>query len=172
MTKRTLFIILSLVALTLIGALLMFMNRDKSGPLMQRMSLREKVTLEIIQDGNKNLANDDLQKINSELLIVLNGHNNALSAAFKKNNMPPVETKKMDNPETSKPVLEKLRTAKLNARYDETYRSALKLQLESLNELSRELHKITKSKSLKEALSTQYTDVAKYIKQLHELTPA
>lgn len=172
MTKRTLFIVVGLVGVILMGVLLLTLSADRSGPLMQRMSLRQKVTLQLLQDGRKNIRNDDLQKINSELILLLTGHTTRLEAAFKKNNMPKIDLKKMQNPETSKPLLEKLNTAKLNARYDETYRSTLILQLQSLNQLSQELYKKTKSTSLKTVLSAQYKDIARYLKQLDALPPA
>lgn len=169
MTKRTLFIIIGLIVVVVVGLLLLSTTGDKSGPLMLRMSLREKVTMDIVKDGQKNIINDDLVKINSELSIILSGHSTKLDAAFKKNKMPTAKKAGIEDPETSKPILSKLNTAKLNARYDEIYRTTLKLQLQSLNQLGQELYGKTKSTSLKKALSDQYTDVAKYIKQLDAL---
>ena len=167
-TKRSLLLIISGAFAVIAGAFMLFASGDRSGPLQQRLSARQATTLAIIDDGKKNLTDDELQKLNSELSIVLLSDNNKLTAALAA-----AGTKKADKATTAAEAdaatFEKLKTAKLNAQYDSTYQTVLSQKLESLMALSQELHGKTKKKQLKAVLAEEYTHLATYQKALEEL---
>lgn len=170
MTKRMLFIVLGIAAALVAAVVLMFVSSDKSGPLQQRLSARQAAAISIINDGQKNLQSDDLQKLNSELKLVLLGDTLKLEAGFKALGMKKVE-KEIVAAEADTATLAQLKTAKLNAQYDDTYRTVLTQKLESLRALVQELHGATKSKSLKAILNDEYKHLGIYLTALETQTP-
>jgi len=168
MTKKTLFMILAAVVVIAVAIVLVVSSQDNSGQLQQRLSARQATTLKIIADGQKNIGDDDLGKLNSELNIILSSDNNELQAALKTAGMKKVD-KKITAAEADLDTFKKLATAKLNAQYDTAYRSVLTQKLESLRALMRELHDATNSRSLKAALSLEYKHVNEYLDTLSKL---
>jgi len=167
MTKRTLFVALAVIAAIAAGAFMLLGSQDNSGQLQQRLSARQATTLRLIADGQKNIESDDLAKLNSELSIVLTGDNVTLQSALKTAGMKKAD-KTVVAAEADTETFTKLKTAKLNAQYDASYKNVLIQKLESLQALLQELHGKTKSKSLKSALATEYEHVARYHKTLSE----
>lgn len=168
MTKRTFFVVLLVIVAVVAGLLLFLASRDNSGQLQQRLSARQATTLRIIADGKKNIANDNLAKINSELGIVLLSDNVKLQEALATAGLKKVD-KDVTAAEADADTFAQLNTAKLNAQYDASYRNILTLKLESLQALAQEIHGKTRSKSLKAALTTEYEHLALYHKMLTEL---
>lgn len=162
-------IILAIIAVLVGGFMLIAAGSDNSAQLMQRLSARQGTTLKLIADGQKNLTDDNLQKINSELTLVLLSDSTLVQSELTKAGI----AKKMDKDivasEADSATFDKLATAKLNAQYDTTYRVTLTQKLESLNALLRELHDKTKSKSLKTALAAEYKHLGDYIDELEKL---
>ena len=162
-------IILAVIAVLVAGFMLLAAGSDNSGQLMQRVSARQATTLKLIADGQKNLSDDDLQKLNSELSLIMLSDSAHVQSEMTKAGI----AKKMDKDivaaEADSATFDKLATAKLNAQYDTTYRTTLGQKLESLSALLRELHDKTKSKSLKTTLAAEYKHLSGYIDQLEKL---
>lgn len=167
-TKRTFMIILLVIAALVGGSLLLLGGSDNSGTLLQRASARQATTQRLVADGQKNITNDDLSKLNSELSILLAGSTPALQAEVSKAGIKSLD-KAIVAAEADVATFEKLATAKLNGQYDSTYRGVLAQKLESLLALFEELNGKTNSKSLKTMLSTDYEQLSGYVKTLETL---
>lgn len=169
MSKKTLFIVLALVGALIVGGIMLMSSGDKSGPLQQRLSARHAATLTVITDGQKNIQNDELSKLNSELKIVLLGDIQTFDATVSTLGKKQKPNKTIVADEANKTSLEKLKDAKLNAQYDTTYEGLLTQKLESLRALVTELHDNTSYKRLKAVLATEYAHLTTYINALTEL---
>jgi hypothetical protein len=167
-TKRTFMIILLVIAALVGGSLLLIGGSDNSGTLLQRASARQATTQRLVADGQKNITNDDLSKLNSELSILLAGSTPALQAEVSNAGIKSLD-KAIVAAEADAATFEKLATAKLNGQYDSTYRGVLAQKLESLLALLEELNGKTNSKSLKTTLATDYEQLAGYVKTLETL---
>lgn len=168
MTKRTLLFVIGAV-LALGAALFMLLaSGDSSGQLQQRAKARQATLLALIADGQKNIVNDDLAKLNAELSIILLGDDAALQAGLKTAGLKKVD-KTITAAEADAETFEKLADAKLNAQYDTLYRSTLAQKLESHRALLQELHSKTKSRSLKSALASEYEHLGIYLNALEKL---
>ena len=166
---RLVLIVLVIVAVLVGGFMLLVAGSDNSGQLMQRLSARQATTLKLIANGQKNLNDDNLQKINSELNLILLSDNTFVQGELSKAGMAKKMDKNIAAAEADSATFDKLASAKLNAQYDSTYRVTLTQKLESLSALLRELHDKTKSKSLKSALSAEYKHLSGYIDDLEKL---
>ena len=124
MTKRTLLLIIGGVLALGVAVFLLLASGDNSGQLQQRLSARQDTTLKLIAEGQKNISDDDLAKVNSELSIILHGDDTALSAALKTAGLKKVD-KVIKAAEADTESFDALTTAKLNAQYDSTYQNIL-----------------------------------------------
>lgn len=163
-------IVLALIALVVGGLMLIVASSDNSGQLMQRLSARHATTLKLVADGQKNLTDDNLQKINSELNIILLSDSARVQTELASAGIAKKLDKEIVAAEADSTTFDKLASAKLNAQYDSTYRTILIQKLESLTVLLRELHDKTKSKSLKTALSSEYQHLTGYLNELEKLS--
>jgi hypothetical protein len=169
-SHRIFLIILVLVIAVIVGMLLIFAGSDSTGTLQQRLSARQETTLKLVQDGQKNISGGDLSKLNSELTIVLIGDNAAIQAALTSAGLKEVD-KAIVAAEADNATFEQLKSAKLNAQYDTTYRRVLTQKIESLRSLLQELHKSTKIQSLKPPLAAEYEHLGTYLNALTIRTP-
>lgn len=164
LSGRMLIIAGLLLVAILAGVSLMVAGQDKSGPLAQRLTYRLDALEDILKDGKKNASSDKLRKITSETSILLIGDITSFKAVA-----PEVKGKKpatVVEAESSKPSLERLKTAKVNGTYDTAYTSELTTKLESTTALIRELHGETRSKKLRTALNTMHQHLAQIEKDL------
>lgn len=164
LSGRMLVIIGVLLVAVLVGIGLIVANQDKSGPLSQRLTYRLDAFEDILKDGKKNASSDKLSKITSETSILLAGDMTALKAVI-----PELKGKKpatIVDAESSKPSLERLKTAKINGTYDNTYTSELTTKLGSTTALVRELHSETRSKKLRAVLNTMHQHLTQVEKDL------
>lgn len=168
MTKRTLLLIIGGLVAVIVGGALLIASQDNTGQLQQRLSARQATTLKLIADGQKNISDDDLAKINSELSLILIGDNTTLTAALKTAGLKKVDPA-TKSAEADAESFEALTTARINAQYDSAYQNILMQKLESLQALLKELHGKTRSKSLKAAVATEYSHVTNYLSQLETL---
>ena len=166
-SKKAFLIVLVLLAAVAAGAFMLLGSGDKSGTLQQQMSARQATTQRIIEDGQKNISSDELSKLNSELRLVLIGDTNVLQGALATAGIKKIE-KSINTAEADTASFDTLKDAKLNAKYDATYRNVLTQKLESLRALTTELHDETKSKPLKAALEAQYAHLTIYLNALAE----
>ena len=166
---RLVVIVLAVIAVLAGGFMLIAASSDNSGHLMQHLSVRQATALKLITDGQKNLTDDNLQKINSELNIILLSDSALVQGELSKAGMAKKIDKEIAAAEADSTTFDKLASAKLNAQYDSTYRATLVQKLESLSGLLRELHDKTKSKSLKAALATEYKHLNGYVDELEKL---
>lgn len=161
---RMLVIIGLLLVAVLAGVGLTLANQDKSGPLSQRLTYRLDALEDILKDGKKNASSDKLRKITGEASILLAG-----DMATLKTVAPEVKGKKpaaVVEAESSKPSLERLKTAKINGTYDSAYTSELTTKLEATTALTRELYDKARSKKFREALNTMHQHLAQLEKDL------
>lgn len=161
---RFLVIVIVLVLAVLAGLGLMIANRDNSGPLSQRLSLRLDALGDILNDGKKNASSDKLKKLTAEASILLAGDKAAIDSK-----LPSKKAKlsaSITEAENSKQSIERLKAAKINAAYDAAYTSELTAKLESSRALVRELYNETRSKSFKEILNTAHQHLAQIEKDL------
>ena len=170
MTPRTFLIVLGMIVAIVAGVLLLFAGSDSTGTLQQRLSARQATTLKLVADGQKNITNDDLKKLNSELSIVLNGDSVTVQAALAAAGMKKVE-KTITADEADLQTFEELKSAKLNGQYDSTYRRVMTQKLESLRALLQELHGATKIRELKPSLAAEYKHLGVYLENLQTLEP-
>lgn len=168
MTKRTLMLVVGGLVAVVVGAVLLMASQDNSGQLQQRLYARQATTLKLVADGQKNISDDDLAKINSELSIILNGDNKALTTALKTAGLKKIDAA-IKSAEADTESFEALATAKLNAQYDDAYRNMLTQKLETLHALLKEVHSKTRSSSLKTAIAAEYKHLTPYINALTEL---
>ncbi len=157
-------VIIVLLVAVLIGAGLMLANRDNTGPLSQRLSLRLEALEDILKDGKKNASSDKLRKVTGETSLLLAGDKTAIQAAIPKTKAKVSATTLAA--ESVKPALERLKTAKINAAYDSAYASELTAKVEATSALIKELYGETRSKSLKEALNAAHQHLAQAQKDL------
>lgn len=168
MTHRTFLLVLLLVGAIITGMLMMFASSDNTGQLQQRLSARQETTLKLVADGKKNITDDRLAKLNSELSIVLTGDNTAIQAALKSAGLKKVE-KTILADEADLATFEQLGSAKLNGQYDTTYRRVMTQKIESLMSLLQELHDATKIKDLKPSLAAEYKHLGTYLDAMNKL---
>jgi hypothetical protein len=166
---RLVIIILLVAAVVIGGFMLLAAGSGNDGQLMQRLSARQATTLKLVTDGQKNLSDDNLQKINSELNLILLSDGSLVQAELVKAGLAKKMDKNIAAAESDTTTFDKLASAKLNAQYDGTYHTTLVQKLESLSALLRELHDKSNSKSLKSALSTEYRHLTGYINELEKL---
>lgn len=168
MTHRTFLVIVLLTVAIVAGLIMMFASSDSTGQMQQRLSARQTTTLKLIADGQKNLTDDNLAKLNSELNIVLLGDDREIQDALKAAGLKKVE-KAVIADESDTETFSQLKTAKLNAQYDATYRRVLAQKLEALRSLLEELHGATKIKGLKPSLAKEYQHLGTYLESLNKL---
>jgi hypothetical protein len=168
MTPRMFLIILGMVGAIVVGILLMFASSDSTGTLQQRLSARQATTLKLVADGQKNITDPDLKKLNSELSIVLQGDSVAVGSALTAAGMKKVE-KTITADEADTQTFEELKAAKLNGQYDTTYRRVMTQKLESLRALLQELHGATKIRELKPSLASEYQHLGLYLEAFEKL---
>lgn len=164
-SARLVFLVLAVLAVLVGVFLLVASSSDGSRQLLERLSARQATTLKLLADGQKNLTDDNLSKLNSELTLVLLSDTNALDTELSKAGIKKID-KDILASETDEATFDKLKTAKLNGQYDTAYRTVLTQRLESLRSLLRELHDKTKSKSLKSVTNAEYTHLSGYINSL------
>lgn len=152
LSGRTVLIVAGLLVAVLVGAGLMVANRDNTGPLSQRLTLRLGALEDILKDGKKNASSDKLKKITSEASLLLAGDMTAISGAVPKSKAKPSKT--VAASEDSAASIARLKDAKINATYNSAYESELTTKLEASSALIHELYNETRNKSLKEALNT------------------
>lgn len=157
-------IIVVLVVAVLAGVGLMIANQDSSGPLSQRLVLRMEALDDILKDGKKNVSSDKLKKITAEASILLAGDMAAIETKLPSKK--PKLSKSITAAEDSKPSIERLKNAKINATYDSSYASELTAKVEATRALVRELYNETRSKSFKEILNTTHLHLAQIEKDL------
>jgi hypothetical protein len=165
LTARAWMILGAMVAAILAGIFLLFGSQDQSGTLQQRVSARQTTTLKLVADGQKNLKDADLSKLNSELSIVLAGDDSAVQAALKNAGMKKID-KEITAAEADEDTFKSLSTAKISGRYDTAYQDTLVQKLDSLRALLAELHGATRNKPLKAVLDTEYQHLGGYLKTL------
>jgi phage-related protein len=158
-----------LVVALLIGGFVIFKSKDTSGVLRQQLRERQAATLLILDDGQKNISDENLAKVNSELSLIMKGDNTAIQSALKE-----LKTKKSSKEtiaaESAGDTLSRLKISKLNGVYDATYRLAITQKIDSLHALLKEIYTKTHSKSLKTAIGTEYDHLTTFLDRLNTPT--
>lgn len=158
-------VIVALLVVAILGGVgLLLAGQDRTGPLSQRLTYRLEALADILADGKKNASSDKLRKVTGEASLLLSGDITSLTETLPKTKGKKPAT--IVAAESSKPSLERLKTAKVNGTYDLTYTSELTSKLETTSALIEELHKETRSKSLKASLATTYEHIAQFQKDL------
>ncbi len=165
-----LLIIIGLMVFALLAGIgLLFMNSASKDPtLRQKLSVRQATTLQIIDDGQKNITSDSLKKINSELSLVLRSDDAELQAALTASGIKKAD-KEIVASESGAETLTSLKNAKLNDQYDKTYKTVIIQKLTTLRGLILEVHQQSRSKALKQTLVGEDAHIKSYIDQFEEV---
>lgn len=134
----------------------------------QQLLYRLDATISLVDNAKKSLQNDDLQKINTELSLILKGDQPAVVAAIPKIK-PTKELTALKTKEADAETTEKLKTAAVNGLHDTTYKEVLQQKLSELYTLSAKVNGETTSKSLKSATATLNEHATFYFNQIKEL---
>lgn len=165
LTPRALLLIGGALAAIIIGAVLLANSGDKSGPLQLRLSARLATLEKMSSDGRKNLSSGDLKELNGRLAIQLASDQKTIGDAMTARK----PNKDITAAEADTASFDTLEDARLNSRYDTTYRRIVSQKLDSTTALMRELYDSTRSKALKAALNDSYRS----LKELeNQLTPS
>ncbi|TXG76121.1 hypothetical protein E6P97_04155 [Patescibacteria group bacterium] len=167
-TKQTWLIILAIGLTILIGSLLLVSSGDRSLKLLPVLSARQATTLKIVADGQKNLTDRDLRKLNSELNIILAGDNASIQTSLKRAGLSEISAE-VKAAEADISTFKHLDNAKVNGQYDKKYKTVIVQKLTSLSGLLREIHDETKSKSLRQALATEYEHISIHLREIEDL---
>ncbi len=157
---RTLIIALVLVVVVIIGFVLLSQSGDQSGSLQQHLSARLTTLQKMSDEGEKNLKDSDLREFNARLRIQLSSDIKSISDVVTQAK----PDKAITANEADTASFESLKTAQLNSRFDDTYRTLIAAKLDSTTLLMKELYGKTQSKKLKDALDAAY----KNFKQLED----
>ena len=149
---RTLVIALVLVVIVIIGFVLLSQSGDKTGPLQQHLTARLATLQKMTDEGDKNIKGSDLREFNARLRIQLSSDIKSISDVVTQAKA----DKAITANEADTASFESLKTAQLNSRFDDTYRTLITAKLDSTNALMKELYGKTPSKKLKDALSSAY----------------
>lgn len=169
-TKQTFIVIVAVVVAIIAGGLLLLSSGDKSIKLLPKLSVRQETTLKLIADGQKNITDQDLKKINSELNSNLMSDNAAIQAAIKGAGVTSKKiTKDIKAKEADAALFEKLANAKLNGQYNATYQTVAVTKLRSLQSLLKETHDKSKNKEFRTILALEYEHLGIHIKALEAL---
>ncbi|HEX8390398.1 MAG TPA: hypothetical protein VF597_03185 [Candidatus Saccharimonadales bacterium] len=167
--KRLILLIIGGLIALIAGGFMLSRSGDQSAELQKTLSARQATTLALITDGQKNIQNGTLSKLNSDISIILNGDNVALQAALADAGLKKID-KEITAAEADTATFEELTDARLNATYDGVYRRIITTKLESLSALLRETNSATKSRSLKAAIKQEYEHIAGFLIELNKLT--
>lgn len=167
-TKQTWLIIIGLIVAVIAGGSLLALSGDKSLKLLPRLSARQTTTLKIVADGQKNIVDRDLRKLNSELNITLTSDNAAIQSQLKGAGLSEIRPE-IKAIEADTETFKALENAKINGRYDTAYKTAAIKKLTSLRDLLREVHEKTKNKALRQTLATEYEHISTHLRELKTL---
>ncbi len=167
MTKKTLFIILGVIGVMILGGLMLALSRNNSGEIMQRLHVRHQNLVAVVEDGKLNIRNEALSNANSELGIILDS-----DGATLKDAMTAAGLKKIDKNIAAleaDDTVEQLSSAKLNGTYDRDVKEALLEHITSVTEAMSALHGETKSAELREALTTEYNNLQTITERIEKI---
>lgn len=152
-----------LVLITVLG--LVFSRGSGNVNEQQQLLYRLDAFMTLMNDGKRSLTDDNLQKINAEITLVLAGDQAAVKAAT-----PTAKSSKaltaLKAAEADSATTEKLKTAAQAGAYNTTYEEVLVEKLSSLYTLSAKVNKDTSSKKLKAATATLNEHLTTYYNQL------
>lgn len=154
-----------LVLITVLG--LIFSRGGGNVNEQQQLLYRLDSLIELTTSAKQSLTDDDLQKINAEVTLILTGDQTALKAAT-----PTAKSSKaltaLKAAEANTETTEKLKIAAQSGSYNTTYREVLAEKLSNLYTLSAKVNKEASSKQLKAATATMNEHLTAYYNQLTE----
>lgn len=167
---KLLIIIAGTIVTLLIAAGLIIMSANNS-PVkqMQRLSARFESLQLIVDQGTKSVQNGDLRKVQSDVSILVKGDVASIESAMIAAGLGKV-SKELIALESDQSTLNSLTDARLNGRFDSTYKKALAQKLESTMALMREVNNKTSNRTLKMSLSSAYDHFSSLLDQLAKLT--
>ncbi|HMR72597.1 MAG TPA: hypothetical protein PKD68_01165 [Candidatus Saccharibacteria bacterium] len=155
-----------LVLITVLG--LLFSRGGGNTNEQQQLLYRLDALLTLTTSAKKSLTDDNLQKINAEITLVLTGDQTEVKAAI-----PTAKSSKaltaLKEAEADTATAEKLTAAAQNGAYNTTYEEVLTQKLSSLYTLSVKVNQEASSKKLKTATATMNEHLSVYYNQLTAL---
>lgn len=160
------------IVLLLVAAVAIFGSVSGGGASptkLQTLSVRLETLGAVTKDAKKQIKSNTLRVANANLMIFLTDANRDIVAPLANAG---VDVKKIDksiqtkyNGDTLKKTLE---DARLNAVYDRTYAREMSYELETLQALMKEIYQSTKSKSMKDFITSTDSSLVSIRKQLTE----
>jgi len=165
LSRRALLMIGGGLAILIVGFLLLAASGDKSGALQQRLSARLATFSGIVAEGTNQIQSPDLREFNSRLSIQLLSDTASINTALATAGMKSI-SKDITADEADKASFDNLKTAALNSRFDDAYRTLVAQKLDSTMALMQELYNETRSKSLKASIDASYANLKQLENQL------
>lgn len=164
LTTRMLLISGAILVSVIVGFVMLANSGDKTGPLQQRLNARLGTLEKMAAEGKKNISSTELKEFNGRLSIQLTSDITSINKVASEKRV----DKAITAAEADTASFEILEDARLNSRFDDTYRRIVSQKLDSTTALMKELYDKTRSQSLKAALGASYRS----LKQLEtQLTP-
>jgi hypothetical protein len=157
------------------GMILASAAAPKTSTNLTTLALRMETLADITKKADRNIQSGDLRAINTGINTYLLNAGRNIQEPLAKNKIKLGKAPKMlsaKEKQLTADLTAKLEDAKLNAVYDETYRSEMLYQLKTLSVLMNSIYKSTSSKSLKQFLQTSSKDLNALYKQLDSFDQA
>lgn len=161
-------LIVGVVLALLIGAGLVLSNLGKSPVAsMDRLNARMSSLSLYVEEGRKSARSADLVKINSDAAILISGDAAALKAATEQAGAAG-KTKDViaEEKQTGKDIVQDLKTASIDGRFDREYLATMREQLESTQTLLAEVNEKSSKPAVKDATKAAYEHLATIIDSL------
>lgn len=166
--KRPLLIGLGGVLFIILLWVLVTIFSPNTTAISQRTLYRVDSLTTMMKSAQSNIQDDSLAKLNADLYIVILGDYSALSKAI-----PTAKSSKeltaIKTEETDAATTAKLKTAKVNGKFDSTYKAVLLQKMEAANALAVELKGVSSKSAVKSALTTFTGHLQTYYTQLKAL---
>lgn len=154
-----------LVLITVLG--LIFGRGSGNVNEQQQLLYRLDSLISLTTSAKQSLTDDNIQKINAEITLILTGDQTALKAAT-----PKVKSSKaltaLKATEANTETTEKLKIAAQSGAYNTTYQEVLASRLSNLYTLSTKVNEETSNKQLKAVTATMNEHLTAYYRQLTE----
>lgn len=171
-SRKTLFIVIGLTIAVIFGVILLLSGSGKSASTqLQALSLRMASFQTIVDDQTttRNLKNQDLSQINTNLSLSLASDINTLKPLMVNAGLPAKYDQSIITAETDLTSAKKIEEAALNNKLDEVYADVLETKIASLRPLIAEVYAMTNSSELQKALTDTDKHFADYQKRLTAL---
>lgn len=168
---KIIWVVVGAVVLGIIGTALLFMSRTPN-PVdeITRLESQMQSLIDMTTEGRKSAKNPDLSKTTIDISLVLPSDLDTIIEASGGKNPKPDSAIVAQEKAISKEDLEKLKTASINGRFDQTY---IPLLIERLNAAKDQLNVVNRKTArpeLKSATLATYNHIDGFIRTLSEIS--